>query len=188
MEGSCSVGHTEFLVVGNGRGFSNIEDAIEKLENLSLIFTRRWQSNQLQQAGKASEEAMICFDHVIGELMRIRDSRKQDPKYASSNFATSMAAVSGRSKPNASQSDVAIITAVPGNAGLPASPLITDISLEKALNKVKHRHPAAMNFRIDADRHVFVFCALSTSGSLESIVELDVLSFCEKCRDAAKAI
>jgi hypothetical protein len=182
------VGHTEFLVVGNGRGFSNIEDAIEKLENLSMIFKGRWQSNQLQQAGKASEEAMICFDHVIGELMRIRDSRKVDPNYSSSNFANSMAAVSGRSKPNASPSDVACITAAPGNAILPASALITDISLEKALNKVKHRHPSAMNFRIDADRHIFVFCALSTNGSLESIVELDVLSFCEKCRDAAKAI
>ena len=182
------MGHTEFLVIGNGRNFSNIEEAIEKLENWSMIFTRRWQSNQLEQAGKASEEAMIFFDHVIGELMRIRDSRKQNQNYANSDFAASMAAVAGRTKPNASQADVDSITAVSGNASLPVSTHIADLILEEALNKVKHRDPSAMNFRIEADRHVFVFCARSRSGSLESIVEFDVLSFCETCRDAAKAI
>ncbi|MFY1713618.1 hypothetical protein [Tritonibacter mobilis] len=183
-----NLGHTEFLVNGGGRGFSNVEDAIEKLENLSIVFTNRWQRNEFLAAGKASGEAMICFDHIIGELMRLRDSRKASIGYSDTNFAQALAMISGRSKPNASQADVADITASPGTGRLPTPAPIVDISLEKALNKIKHRDPTAMNFRFDADRHILVFCALNTNGSLESIVELDVLSFCEKCRGAASSI
>jgi hypothetical protein len=78
----------------------------------------------------------------------------------------------------------AMIRAGAGNGTLPTAG--TPISLERLLNKIKHRHHATGNFRIaPGNRHIFVVNVDKPDQMPDSIVEFDVLGFCEHCGSVA---
>ncbi|WP_157619583.1 hypothetical protein [Skermanella stibiiresistens] len=182
-----AMGQTEFLTGISGT-FPSVQNAIEELQNLSTIFMNRWHRGQSQQAGNASEKAMVCFDHVVGEIMRARESRKYGGTYAGSPFEVEMIKPLGLIATNASLAEHQMVRmAGPGNGSLPSrSNGHASITLEKTLNKVKHRSKLYMNFRITNSRHIFVICPENThDGSPESVIEFDVEDFCQLCLQTA---
>ena|ERR1017187_7287915 len=185
------MGHTEFLVGQSGQNFSNVREAIFKLEDLSVIFMRRWSQKEMEQAGAASAEAMKCFDYIAMELFRHRDDMKSDSTYARSIFASEMLIPTGLMVAPVLISDqMAVGDAGPGEGKLPinlAAPI--GIDLVTTLNKVRHRNASIANFRIENDsRHIFVICPTKQGGGADSVVEFDVQVFCTNCRSAALQI
>jgi len=78
----------------------------------------------------------------------------------------------------------AMIAAGPGQGQLPGSG--TQITLERLLNKVKHRHHQSANFRIQAGRHIFVINVDTLKRTPDSIAEFDVGDFCTYCGQVAE--
>jgi hypothetical protein len=182
--------HTEFLIGASGQRFGNLSDAIYKLEDLSTIFMKRWASGDAMQASAVSEEAMRCFDFVVGELMRARDDRKTQNIYSGSQFEAEMnRSVALMVKPVTVEEQSAIYQVGPGNGALPRRPFQpVTITLEVTLNKLKHRNGVFMNFRIDNNRHILLICPTGIGGRPESVVEFDVEDFCRRSRAAASAL
>jgi hypothetical protein len=184
------MGYTEFLVGANASAPSSLPDAIEKLADTSTVFLDRWRRRDFQRAGKASEEAMVLFDFIVNELLRENVKRKGLGNYLNPRFARSMSVRCGIGVTGASLADQqSMVQAGPGNGRLPThlgAP--TALKFSQLLNKVKHRSPLLMNFRIERDRHIFVICPDETRGGAEGIYEFDVEEFCEKCRLATRAL
>ena len=105
--------------------------------------------------------------------------------YSGSPLNSSLNVVAGAitSKVSSTQQR-AMIDAGPGCGQLPQPG--AEITLEKLLNKIKHRHHQSGNFRIEAGRHIFVINVDRPDKTPDSIVEFDVEGFCARCAEAAK--
>jgi hypothetical protein len=184
------MGHAEFLVGRNAPAPSNLPVAIEDLEDASTVFLSRWRKGDLKRAGDISEDAMVLLDFIANELLREKVRRQGAGTYRDSQFANKMSVPCGIGVTGASLADQQLmVEAGPGNCQLPTHlGTLKELKLFQLLNKVKHRSPHLMNFRIDNDRHIFMICPDDTGGGAEGIYEFDVKEFCEKCRFAADAL
>ncbi len=87
------------------------------------------------------------------------------------------------------QQQMQMVSAGPGNGRIETGPEVpSDLTLDRLLNKIKHRNPHLLNFRIENDRHIFLICPDRTAGGAEGIYEFDVIDFCEKCNVATKTL
>jgi hypothetical protein len=181
------MGYTEFLAGLNGATPSNLPTAIDDLEDASMIFLSRWNRGDILRAGEISKNAMTLFDFITNELLREMVERKGSGNYVGTRFETEMSRSCGRGVTGATLADQqGVVRAGPGNGKLPVSlDLVTGPSLQQLLNKVKHRNPNLMNFRIDTEEHIFVICTDHTYGGPEGIYEFKVSEFCGHCRIAA---
>jgi hypothetical protein len=184
------MGHTQFLVGETASVPSSLPNAIGELEDASTVFLSRLRKHESKRAGDASERAMVLLDFIANELLREDVKRKEFGTYLNSQFASEMSVLCGIGVTGASRADhQSLVQAGAGNGRLPThlgTPKLLKFSV--LLNKVKHRHPKLMNFRIDNDRHIFVICPDHTDGGAEGIYEFDVEEFCDKCRLAANAL
>lgn len=133
---------------------------------------------------------MVLLDFIANELLREKVKRMGLGTYPKSQFASEMSVLCGIGVTGALLADQQnMVLAGAGNGQLPTH-LGTPMTLKlfQLLNKVKHRSPHLMNFRIDNGRHIFVICPEDTGGGAEGIYEFGVEEFCEKCRFAAKAL
>lgn len=179
------MGLEEFLVGSSGQTFSNIEEAIENLRDASSAFVSRIGDGNMARAGRISLRAFECFDHIVGELLRIRDDRKAAQTYSGTPFEQKMQVVAASEVAPVSTADQAAVTSVgPGFGRLPEGRQPSLISLEKTLNKIKHRNRTFLNFRIESGHHKFIVCP----NRPNSIVEFDVVEFCNLCRDASSTL
>ncbi len=184
------MGYTEFLIGHNAPSPSSLPDAIGTLEDASTVFLNRWRKGELQRAGDVSKEAMVVLDFIAAELLREKVKRKGLGTYANSQFASKMSALCGIGVTGASLADQRnMVLAGAGNGRVPPH-LGTPMTLRlfQLLNKVKHRSPQLMNFRIDNGSHIFVICPEDTGGGAEGIYEFGVEEFCKKCRLATAAL
>ena len=101
-----------------------------------------------------------------------------------------MNTVCGKGVSGISLSDQKAMVASGPGAGVIAPHLgtCTSLTLDRLLNKIKHRNPRLMNFRIEHGRHIFLICPELTSGGAEGIYEFDILEFCAHCQAAAQAL
>lgn len=191
---SCSsahrlhMGNYSFLTgLSGGNGSPSVEEVLYLLENSSTIFVSAWQRvpPDLPRASRVSGEAMTCLDHVVNELLRARDTKKSNGTYTGSPLKAQLDLPQGLMfSPATRNLQSALITAGPGNGALPGAG--APITLEKLLNKIKHRHHNSANFRIDGTgRHIFLINVDKPNQSPDSIVEFDVIQFCAHCRAAA---
>lgn len=180
------MGHISYLTGLGNTGAQSIVESIFELENTSVIFREAWQRvpPDFVRASRVSSRAMEHLDHVVNEILRARDTRMAKGAYSGSQLETQLNVTRGLmvSPVTAAQQD-AMIAAGPGNGQLLGQP--TQISLEKLLNKIKHRHHNSANFRIQAGRHIFLINVDKPNKKPDSIVEFDVLDFCRHCADAA---
>jgi hypothetical protein len=184
------MGYTEFLVGQNIPAPSSLPKAIEDLEDTSTVFMNRWRKGEFQRAGDVSKGAMVLLDFIANEFLREKVKRKGLGTYLNSKFASQMSIPCGIGVTGASLADQQkMVQAGPGKGQLPTN-LGTPKTLEfsQLLNKVKHRSPYLMNFRIDNDQHIFVICPEDTGGGAEGIYEFDLEEFCGRCRLAADAL
>lgn len=187
---SSNLGYTEFLVGENAASPSSLPNALGDLEDASTIFLKRWTRGDHQRAGDVSAGAMLLFDFIANELLREQVKRKGLGSYSGSLFAGEMAATCGTGVTGASLADqIAVVQAGAGNGRLPTHLGVPKpLALAKLLNKVKHRNPNLMNFRVDNGSHVFLICPENTDGGPEGIYEFVVSEFCGLCRQAASAL
>ncbi|MDB5583736.1 MAG: hypothetical protein JWR80_8912 [Bradyrhizobium sp.] len=183
------MGHTEFLAGEPDHLFGSARDAVVMLEDLSTIFVRRWGLRDIRRAGAVSEQAMQCFEFIVGELLRARDDRTAAGTYANSAFERALAAPAGHMvRPVTAAVQRAVCDAGPGNGALPRGQPET-IRLEVTLNKLKHRGGRLINFRIEGDRHILLVCPTRLGGGgADSVVEFDVADFCRLCHAALDAL
>lgn len=181
------MGYTEFLAGLHGATPSNLPTAIDDLEDASMVFLSRWNRGDLLRAGEVSKNAMTLFDFITNELLREMVDRKGSASYVGTPFEAEMSRPCGRGVTGATLADQqGVVQAGPGNGQLPMSlGLAPDPSLQQLLNKVKHRNPNLMNFRIDAEEHILVICTDQTHGGSEGVYEFKVSEFCSRCRMAA---
>lgn len=184
------MGSISFLTSGSTSGPQSIEESLFQLENCSVIFMASWKRvpMDLHRAARASTDAMTHLDHIVNELLRARDTLKAQGLYSSSPLKSQLDALRGyMASPVTRAQQQALSAAGPGNGTLPT--VGTAISLEKLLNKIKHRQHGVSNFRVDHnDKHVFVVSVDKPNNAPDSIVEFDVLDFCNHCGAMAPMI
>ena len=184
------MGDISFLTGGNGNSSQSFNDAIYQLENTSILFLNAWLSSpqDFQRAGRASLEAMLCLDHIVSEIMRRRDELKGDNNYSGpplENQLNIMRATSASPVTRIQQDSLAAQGAGNGQLPHPGTPL----TMERLLNKIKHRRPGSTNFRVgSAGEHIFIVGADDQRQRPDSIVEFIVGEFCQHCNDISAVI
>jgi len=181
------MGNISYLTGAPSSGPQSIEDALYELENTSVLFREAWQRvpPDFDRASRVSAKAMEHLDHVVNEILRARDTRKAKGTYVGSQLEAELGIMRGQMfSPVTLAQQQAMIAAGPGKGLLPG--VGVRITLERLLNKVKHRHHQSANFRIQAGDHIFVINVDNPSRTPDSIVEFDVSDFCTHCGKAAK--
>ena len=179
------MGYSEFLLGIPNAPPPSLGETINSLQDASALFMIAFRRGDGDQINRATSIAMRAFDFIVGEIMRTRDRQKADGVYTGSCLEAEMNVIVGKMVSPVTRNDqIAVRSAGPGNGRLPANVGVTvDISIEKTLNKIKHRHPTIANFRIQGDRHIFVICPDKPGGSgPDSVVEFDVDQLCNQCR------
>lgn len=181
------MGHISYLTGTPSSGPQSIEESLYELENTSVLFREAWQRvpPDFVRASRVSAKAMEHLDHVVNEILRARDTRMARGTYAGSQLKAELNIMRGQmSSPVTLAQQQAMIAAGPGNGNLPGG--AAQITLERLLNKVKHRHHQSANFRIQAGRHIFVINVDKPNRTPDSIAEFDVSDFCIHCGQAAQ--
>ena len=181
------MGNISFLTGGNGGPPQSVEESIYQLQNASVIFVTAWQSapKDFTRASRASKEAMMHLDHIVNEILRVRDHRKSTGAYANSTLESQLNIDRALwVNPVTRTQQQALMQQGPGNGQLPSAG--SPLAMEKLLNKIKHRRPGDANFRISAsNKHIFLVAADTPRQLPDSIVEFTVDEFCNHCSDIA---
>jgi hypothetical protein len=181
------MGHISYLTGAPSSGPQSIEESLYELENTSVLFRDAWQRipPDFVRASRVSAKAMGHLDHVVNEILRARDTKMAKGTYVGSQLEVELNIMRGQMfAPVTVAHQQAMIAAGPGNGNLPE--VGVQVTLERLLNKVKHRHHQSANFRIQAGRHIFVINVDKPNKTPDSIAEFDVIDFCAHCQQAAK--
>lgn len=160
-----------------------------KLLNLSSGFCRSWIKEELPDAHAISEEAFVILDYIQSELLRHKDDKKNDSNWSSHPLKIALSTRVGNIVNNATTHKQNFLKLSPGYGALPASVLAAPLTLEVALQKLKHRNPIAVNFSISSSHNhsLYVFTNAGM-GKPDSIFELNIDDFCRVGKKAASAI
>jgi hypothetical protein len=182
------MGTISFLTDKSHTSEPSITESIYKLKNNSLIFKHAWNETppDVFSAARESVEAMAHLDHIVNEIMRCRDHMQSANTYAGSGLQTQLDTDSALSvDPVTREQQNALSELGPGNGVLPSPG--SSISMEKLLNKIKHRRPDSANFRIEiSGNHVFLIGVDKPNRTPDSIVEFVITDFCHRCNEIAK--
>lgn len=179
---------TEFLVALDGKSPKNLRDSIRRVSNASAGFRSSWLEGQVSEALETSQEAFEHLDYVQNELLRQRDSQKQNvPTWTGSTFNRSLSQIVGRILKDVSLADSGWFSTLGQGLGdLPPGCTPTDLTLQVALNKLKHRDMVAVNFALPADGgHTLYVLTGAGMGQGVSLSEISIPAFCAACRVAA---
>jgi hypothetical protein len=180
------MGHFSYLTGMASNGTQSIDEALYELENTSVLFREAWQRElpDFTRAARVSANAMEHLDHVVNEILRARDTKQAKATYSGSPLETALNIMAGlMTSPVTAAQQQAMVAAGPGLGQTPGQPV--QITLERLLNKIKHRHHQSANFRIQLGRHIFVINVDKPNRTPDSIVEFDVIEFCGHCANAA---
>lgn len=181
------MGNLSYLTGIQNNGPQSIDEALYDLENTSVLFCDAWQRvpPDFARAARVSGNAMERLDHIVNEILRARDTRMARGTYAGSQLEAQLNIDRGlMTAPVTHAQQQAMVAAGPGLGQLPGTP--SAITLERLLNKIKHRHHQLANFRIQAGRHIFVINVDKPNKTPDSIAEFDVIEFCRHCTQAAQ--
>ena len=106
----------EFLTGQHGAAPSNLAEAIDSLDDASLLFVSSWDRGDLKRAGDVSKGAMILLDFIVNELLREEVYRKGANIYAGTPFAMEMERPCGQGVTGAMLADqYGVMQAGPGD-------------------------------------------------------------------------
>lgn len=181
------MGHISYLTGASNTGPQSIDESLYELENTSVLFREAWQRvpPDFVRAARVSARAMEHLDHIVNEILRARDTRMTKGTYSGSQLEAELTIMRGMvASPVTAAQQQAMVTAGAGQGQLPGQP--TQITLNRLLNKIKHRHHQSANFRIQAGHHIFVINVNKPNKTPDSIAEFNVAEFCAHCSNAAK--
>ncbi len=181
--------HIKFLVDQTYTPKS-LYDSIRKVGDLSAGFCRSWLSNEIADALATSEEAFQLLDHIQNELLRHRDEKAKQPNWANSPFKLALDARVGDLVDPATPSDESFFSSLsPEQGALPAGTTPTALTLEKALNKLKHRSTTKVKFTIaHSGSHTLFIFANAGMGNQNTISKFKIEDFCKACKAAVATI
>ena len=182
---------TEFLICPSGKSPKNLKDSIRRIRNASLGFRESWLSGEEVDALKTSEEAFEHLDYIQNEFLRQRDVHKTDTAtWSSSPFRTELMKHVGCLINNISVSDSDLfISQATGSAHLPSGTTTQPLTLEKALNKLKHRDTVKTNFSLPSlGGHKLYILTKGGMGQPDSLSEIDMTIFCSVCKAASEHV
>ncbi|WP_157443725.1 hypothetical protein [Curvibacter lanceolatus] len=183
--------YIEFLVDPAGKSPRNLQDSIRRVLNASAGFKQSWLGGDQQDAYETSQEAFEHLDYIQNELLRQRDVLKRDhAAWPTSPFNATLANTVGKILNNVTTTDCAWFLGLPpGQGGMPTGTTPTPLTLEKALNKLKHRDTSALNFSLPASgSHILYLFTNGGMGQPDSISEIDIANFCSACKSAAQHV
>jgi len=181
---------TQFLVNPQGTAPKTLEEAIVLLEKSSIDFCSSWKNSNIQLARKTSEEAFTALDHIQNELLRHRDEKQQNQNWTNSSFKLALDIKVGDLVNNISVVQKSAFSVLPaGSAILPANSSPNDLTLVKALNKLKHRSPKNVNFTVDStNKHTLFIFTNGGMGQSSSISKFDLKTLCDACKVVSNII
>lgn len=179
----------EFLKNNSNEMPKSIEEAVRLLKNSSLGFCSSWSDGHLEDAQKTSEEAFEMLDHIGNELLRRRDDFKKLNKWASSQYKLAMLESIGEIvKLTPPDEEGNFFQTSVGQAEFPAGYIQTNLALEHALNKLKHKVSDGINFNIsDTGEHYLFVLTGSGMGQPATISKIHIKTFCNVCKKASLA-
>ncbi len=183
--------YPKFLVDLSGKSPRNLKDSIRRVQNASAGFIQSWEKGDVKEALETSQEAFEHFDYIQNELLRQRDVHRANAvTWPTSLFNTALSNTVGHLHNNVTTTNRAWFLGLSQGAGaMPVGASLVPLTLEKALNKLKHRDTVAVNFSLTASgRHILFLFTNAGMGQPDSISEIDVLNFCAACKSAAQLI
>jgi len=181
---------TQFLVNPQGLAPKTLKEAIVLLEKSSSDFCSQWKNSNILQAVKTSEQAFNALDHIQNELLRHRDEKKENQNWDNSTFKLALDQKVGDFVNNISPVQKCIFSALSdGNATLPTNSVLSDLTLVKALNKLKHRSPKDVKFTVDeTNKHTLFIFTNAGMGQPHSISKFDLKMLCDACKVASNIL
>ena len=180
----------EFLVSNPNILPRTIEEAIRLLKNSSAGFCESWLEGDSEEAQETSIEAFEMLDHIQNELLRRRDDLSHQNNFEGSQYKIALNSVVGNIVSLNTEDVLSSYLSQPtGEAAFPIGPAIVDLTLMKALNKLKHRASDGINFNIssDGEHNLFIFTRASMRLPA-TISKINIKIFCLMCKDAVKAL
>ena len=176
----------DFLVGLSGKSPRNLAESIRRVKNASAGFLQSWHAGSHAEAYETSQEAFEHLDYIQNELLRQRDVHRMNQAiWQNSLFRLALQRPVGSIVKDLQPPDSAWFASLAlGYGALPVGVTPTPLTLETALNKLKHRDTIAVNFSASPIHALFV----NTSASMnqkESLCEISVLVLCQECLAAA---
>lgn len=170
---------------------SNLDEAIDLINQSSESFKQCWQNLDLHGSNEASEIAIKNFDYIVNEIFRERDIllSSNNPQYEQA-FKNILNSDVGEILINPSSVDFSNISPFNniGKARIATGSNTKKVSLSKILNKIKHRKQEYLNFRIDNNEHLLFIAADAFQREPVCIVEFSVSNFCKECQKLSELI
>ena len=166
----------EFLVNANGQAPKNLKDSIRRVGVGSAGFRESWINGRLQDALETSQEAFEDLDYIQNEILRQRDACKSKAGWVGSAFQVALTATVGLIVKPISPAEMQAFVALQQGAGaLPPSSIAAPLTLEEALNKLKHRSTVALNFSLPAaGGHLLYALTTAGAGQPATLCEVDI--------------
>ncbi|MFM5738593.1 hypothetical protein ACET6T_07635 [Aeromonas veronii] len=183
--------YISFLIAPDGKVPQNLKNSIRQVVNSSAGFRQSWLKAEKAEAYETSQEAFQHLDYIQNELLRQRDALKQNSDtWQTSTFVSKLSVPVGNIINNATSSDYSWFLSLPQDEGtLPIGRDITQLTLEKALNKLKHRDTAALRFLLPSEEGHFIYIYTKAGmGQPDTISEINISLFCDACKAAAECI
>lgn len=183
--------YTKFLVDPTGKSPRNLKDSIRRVLNASAGFRQSWLNGEHLEAYETSQEAFEHFDYIQNELLRQRDVHKSNAAtWPTSPFCAALTTPVGQINNNVSAADrLWFLNLVQGAGAMPTGCTPTPLTLDKALNKLKHRDTVAFNFSLPAGAgHTLYLFTNAGMRQSDSLSKIDVSAFCAACKTAASHI
>lgn len=177
-----------FLVSPNGQSPKNLSDSIRKVRNASAGFIQSWGAGDHEDAYETSQEAFEHLDYIQNEILRQRDSRRNESGWTNSDLKVALSVSVGEISTAIGQAEIDWFLGLSaGQGALPADLETGELTLEVALNKLKHRDTAALNFSADTEHKLFLYTRAGM-GQPDSISRIDLSDFCSAAAKAANLV
>lgn len=178
----------QFLTVSSGVQPPSLHESIRGLTNLSAGFCLSWARGDYNSAKDTSDEAFVVLNDICTTLLGVRDDKKKSSTWIGSQFKTSMEKNLGYSI-EPSVADVALYEKIlPGFGAMPPGTQ-SPITLERSLNKIKHRANGSEKFSVsNTTDHFLYVLTLASMQNPTTVAAIDMQLFCQMCKEAADAI
>lgn len=167
-----------------------LEEDINELAELSKSFVDNWSRKNEKEALIVSQKALKLLENIINKILRLRDDYRENNHPNERNLNKALKASVGQLYEGVKKKDKDSFTeSKPGESILPSGFGPKVLTLEKALNKLKHRNVESMNFLIsEPSGHQLVVFTHKAMGQPDAISVITIEDFCNACKVAAKAI
>lgn len=178
-----------FMVAPSSNAPKSLGNSIRSLRDFSAGFVHSWLDLRYDDAIATSEKAFEALDHIQNEFLRRRDDLKHENKWFDSQLRHVLSSNIGiLIQPVDESLKKAFCGSEIGYPELPVDVKKSELTLEIALNKLKHRASNTINFSIKKYKHTLYIFTHSGMRQDQSISVFEMGEFCNLCRAALEIL